>query len=113
MILVTGATGTSGVPIVTALLDRGERVRVLARDPKKAAKLLGENVEIARGDLNDVASIEAALDDIDRALLNSAPSLDLVQLQSNFIDAARRQGVQHVVKFSAMGADPNDRRAFP
>jgi uncharacterized protein YbjT (DUF2867 family) len=112
MILVTGATGTSGVPIVQALLYRGERVRVLARDPQKAAKLLGENVEIAGGDLNDVASVEAAMEDVDRALLNSAPSLDLVQMQSNFVDAARRGNVKHVVKFSAMGANPNDTRAF-
>jgi uncharacterized protein YbjT (DUF2867 family) len=112
MILVTGGTGTSGIPIVQALLYRGERVRVLARDPAKAARLLGEEVEIARGDLNDVASVESALEDVDRALLNSAPSLDLVQLQSNFVDAARRGGVKHVVKFSAMGANPNDPRAF-
>ena len=51
MILVTGGTGTSGQPIVKALLDRGQRIRVLARDPAKAAVNLGDDVDIARGDL--------------------------------------------------------------
>jgi uncharacterized protein YbjT (DUF2867 family) len=106
MILITGATGTSGVPIVNALLDRGEDVRVLARDPEKAVKLLGEDVEIARGDFNDPQSLESAMEDVDRALLNSAPTPDLVQVQSTFIDVAKRAGVKHVVKFSAAGARP-------
>ena len=41
MILVTGATGTSGREIVRALLALGHRPRVLARGPLKAAALLG------------------------------------------------------------------------
>ena len=45
MILVTGGTGNSGVPIVEALLEHAARVRVLARDPEKAAHLLGNEVE--------------------------------------------------------------------
>src|SRR5438876_2323571 len=98
MILITGGTGTSGVPIVEALLERAARVRVLARDPEKAAHLLGDEVEIARGDLSDVDSIEAAMEDVDRALLNSAPDLNLPRLQSNFIQAAKRAGVEYVVK---------------
>lgn len=106
MILLTGGTGTSGVPIVNALLDRGEDVRVLARDPEKAVKLLGDDVEIARGDFNDPLSLEAALEGVDRALLNSAPTPDLVNVQSAFIDVAKRVGVKHVVKFSAIGSRP-------
>jgi uncharacterized protein YbjT (DUF2867 family) len=112
MILITGGTGTSGVPIVKALLARAERVRVLTRDVAKAATLFGEEVEIARGDLSDPQSIEAAMDDVDRALLNSSPTANLVELQSAFIDAAKRCGVKHVVKFSAMSADPQSNRTI-
>jgi uncharacterized protein YbjT (DUF2867 family) len=103
MILITGGTGTSGVPIVQALLDRGERVRVLARDPLKAAQLLGDDVELARGDFNDEQSLEAAMEDVERALLLSSPTPDTVAVQSRFIDVAKRAGVRHVVKFSAAG----------
>ena len=104
MILLTGATGTSGTPIVRALLARAERVRVLARDPEKAAATLGDDVEIVRGDFADPQSIEAAMEGVERALLLSGPARDLVELESNFIDAATRAGVGHVVKFSATGA---------
>jgi hypothetical protein len=107
-----GGTGTSGVPIVEALLEHAARVRVLARDPERAAQLLGDQVEIARGDLSDPASIEAAMEGVDRALLNSAPDQNIVKLQSNFIDAAQRAGVEYVVKFSAVAADSNSKRAF-
>jgi uncharacterized protein YbjT (DUF2867 family) len=106
MILITGGTGTSGVPIARALLDRGQRVRVLARDPQKAAKLLGDDAELARGDFNDEQSLDAAMDGVERALLNSSPTPDLVESQNRFIDAAKRAGVRHIVKLSAVGARP-------
>src|SRR5690348_8733016 len=103
MILVTGATGTSGVEIVRALLALGERPRVLARDPVKAATLLGDDVEITRGDFADDGSIEAALEGIDAAMLVSAPTPDTVEVQQRFVDAAKRAGVERIVKFSAVG----------
>src|SRR5204863_5846388 len=112
MILVTGGTGTSGVPIVEALLERAARVRVLARDPEKAAHLLGDSMEITRGDLADVDSIEAAMEGVDRALLHSAPDQRIVELPTNFIEAAKRAGLEYVVKFSAGGADSKSNRMF-
>jgi uncharacterized protein YbjT (DUF2867 family) len=112
MILITGATGTSGVPIVKALLDRGERVRVLVRDVAKAATVLGDEVEIARGDMSDPESIEAAMEDVDRALLNSPPAPDLLELQGTFIEAAQKAAVKQVVKFSVAGVDSKSDRTF-
>jgi uncharacterized protein YbjT (DUF2867 family) len=112
MILVTGATGTSGVPVVEALLEHAARVRVLTRDPDKAAHLLGDAVEIARGDLGDVASIEAAMEGCDRALLNSSPEPQLVEHQRKFIKAAKRAGIEYVVKFSMASVDPKSQRTF-
>ena len=107
MILVTGGTGTSGQPIVEALLARAERVRVLARDPERAATLLGPDVEIVRGDLQDVQSIEAAMDGVERALLLTASAPNLLELETNFIKAAVSAGVRHVVKFSVALGDPS------
>jgi uncharacterized protein YbjT (DUF2867 family) len=112
MILVTGATGTSGVEIVRALLKLGERPRVLARNPGKAAELLGDDVEIARGDFGDDNSVEAALEAIDAAMLLSAPTPDTVEVQQRFVDAAKRAGVGRIVKFSAVGAAPGARARF-
>ena len=39
-VLVTGATGKVGNAIASALLDRGDQVRALVRDPKRAASVL-------------------------------------------------------------------------
>jgi len=112
MILVTGATGTSGVEITKALLARTSEVRVLARDPEKAAKLLGDEVEISRGDFNDVESLKEAMEGVERAMLLSAPTQDQVQMQSNFIRAAKEVGVRQVVKLSAANADSKSKLVF-
>jgi uncharacterized protein YbjT (DUF2867 family) len=45
LILVTGATGTVGSEVVKQLVEQGERVRVLTRDPQKALKF-GSSVEV-------------------------------------------------------------------
>ncbi|NLU68348.1 NmrA family NAD(P)-binding protein [Streptomyces sp. HNM0574] len=48
-ILVTGATGTVGRPLVEQLLAAGHRVRALTRDPSRAG--LPDGVEVAAGNL--------------------------------------------------------------
>src|SRR3954466_15153469 len=112
MILVTGATGTSGVEIVRALLALAERPRVLARDPEKAANLLGDDVEIARGDFTDPASLEAAMEGVERALLLTVSAPTVVEHETNFIEAAKRAGVRHIVKFSVLLADEKSPMRF-
>ncbi|NEE43160.1 NAD(P)H-binding protein, partial [Streptomyces sp. SID8455] len=61
-ILVTGATGTVGRRVVEQLLERGEHVRALTRDPARAEFPAG--VEAVRGDLADPASLEGALEGV-------------------------------------------------
>ncbi len=60
-VLVTGATGFIGRKLVARLLERGDRVVVLARDPAKAARLFGTTVEIvgAAADLPAAARLDA------------------------------------------------------
>jgi uncharacterized protein YbjT (DUF2867 family) len=62
-ILVTGATGQQGGATARVLLQRGRRVRAMTRKPEspaaQALKALG--AEIVRGDLDDAASLRAAL----------------------------------------------------
>jgi uncharacterized protein YbjT (DUF2867 family) len=112
MILITGGTGTSGQPIVQGLLDRGERVRALSRDPEKAARTLGDDVEIARGNFSDPASLEAAMEGVDRAMLIVASLPDQPAMESAFIDAAGRAGVGYIVKFSVIRPDVNSPMRF-
>src|SRR2546423_15098637 len=60
--LVTGATGKVGNAVARALAARGDEVRVLVRDPRRAAPLLPEGVEAVQGDVTDPASLAAAVE---------------------------------------------------
>ncbi|MDX6606259.1 MAG: hypothetical protein QOD14_799 [Solirubrobacterales bacterium] len=60
--LVTGATGKVGHAIASALLERGDQVRALVRDPKRAASVLPAGIEPIRGDVTDVESLAAAVE---------------------------------------------------
>ena len=63
-ILVTGATGAQGGGVVRHLLERGRfAVRALTRRPNepKALALARAGVEVVGGDLDDRASVDAAL----------------------------------------------------
>jgi uncharacterized protein YbjT (DUF2867 family) len=113
MILITGATGVSGKPIVHQLMAAGAKFRVMARSPGKAREELGlSNDEIVPGDFSDKASVEHACRGIERVLLNSNASPQLVEQQSEFINIARRLGIKHVVKFSVSGASPRAKYTF-
>jgi nucleoside-diphosphate-sugar epimerase len=61
-VLVTGATGKVGHAIASALLDRGESVRALVRDPKRAASLLPAGIEPVAGDVTEPASLAGAVE---------------------------------------------------
>lgn len=97
-ILITGATGTTGRELVKLL----PAARVMVRDPKKLG-VTGH--EIVRGDFADRPSLDAALAGIERAFLLSSPDIRSVELQRNFIEAAKRAGVKHIVKLSSIHAE--------
>jgi uncharacterized protein YbjT (DUF2867 family) len=60
MILVAGGTGTLGTRVVRLLIDRGQTVRVLTRDPSRAAHL-PDTVQALTGDLRDPAAVATAV----------------------------------------------------
>jgi len=103
MILVTGATGLTGSELVRRLSARDVRVRALVRNTAKAAKLSTlPNVEIVEGDMARPETLSATFKDIDRAMLISSSAPDMLDVQSNFVEAARKAGVRHIVKLSGI-----------
>jgi dihydroflavonol-4-reductase len=65
--LVTGATGKIGNGVARQLVERGDEVVALVRDPAKARELLPSGVELARGDVSDPASIRSAAEGVEGA----------------------------------------------
>jgi uncharacterized protein YbjT (DUF2867 family) len=107
MILVTGATGNNGQELARQLTALGQRVRALVRNPADAARLKGPNLELAAGDFDQPETLEAALQGVEKAFLLTPVAERFVQWQKNFIEAAQRAGVKHLLKFSGMGASPD------
>lgn len=107
MLLLTGATGAAGSLIVNEFVEQREPVRILVRDRAKASSREGiSTIEIVEGDMSDQSSLAAALNGVDRVLMISSPSVDMVDTQRAFIDACKAAGVRHVIKFSGLDARP-------
>ena len=115
MIVVAGATGHLGAELVPLLARRGGRVRVLTRDPERARRLLGSDIEAARGDVRDAASLPSALagaESVVSAITGFGPHGQGVRAidqrgNANLIRAAESAGVRHFVLISMRGAAPD------
>ncbi|MCW5978243.1 MAG: NAD-dependent epimerase/dehydratase family protein [Bryobacteraceae bacterium] len=110
--LVTGATGFVGWHVARQLIERGDRVRILVRDPARVRELDG--AETAPGDLRDRDSLERAVAGCgvvyhvaaDYRLWARDPSelyRTNVQGTRNLLDACRKAGVERVVYTSTVG----------
>lgn len=101
MILITGATGTAGSEIVKRLSAAGKRSSAFWRATSRRPR--GWPDQASKGDFRQPETLDRALQGVDRALLLSSPDPKQVELQGNFIRAAKRAGVKHVVKFFGYG----------
>ncbi len=104
MILVTGATGTTGSEVVRELRKADVPFRAMVRDVERAAAVLGDDVDLVHGDLVDPGSLGLATEGVDTLFLLTPPHEDTLTQNQNVIAAAKRAGVGHVVKLSAIGA---------
>src|SRR5258708_7202607 len=102
MILVTGASGSVGKEVLRAVAKTGAKHRAMYRSANEAAKAVGTAAVIA--DFAKPETLGPALADVRSVYLVCSPIPELVQLESNVIDACVAAGVKHVVLNSAMGA---------
>ena len=102
-ILVIGATGRLGRHVVEQLVARNASVRVLTRDPAKAAFPTG--VDIAKGDLLDIDSLRAAFVGVRTLFLLNAVTGDEFTQAIVTLNIAREAGVDRVVYLSVFDAD--------
>ena len=113
VVVVTGAAGHVGANLVRALLDRGQRVRVLVHRDRRA--LEGLDVEIVSGDVTDPAPLNRAFDGAQLVYHTAAyislsmhewERLEAVNIVGtrNVVDACLECGVQRLIHFSSVEA---------
>jgi uncharacterized protein YbjT (DUF2867 family) len=95
-VLVTGATGNVGRPLVDQLLAAGHQVRALTRDPAKAN--LPQAADVVAGNLAGTASLAGIFDGVDAAHLINFNGEDFSPLTNGpqIMDLAVRAGVRKV-----------------
>jgi uncharacterized protein YbjT (DUF2867 family) len=109
-VLVAGASGRLR-PVVSELLSAGHRVRVTARNPGGAGarELSSRGAEIAQADLDDRASLTAAMAGMDAVFGAGSPHQAGPEGETrhgiNLAEAAADAGVGHLVFSSGDGAD--------
>jgi uncharacterized protein YbjT (DUF2867 family) len=123
MLLLTGATGSVGSRLLPLLLERGEEVRCLVREPRR----LGQrrvDVQIALGDLGEMSDpylVRQALRGVDTvvhlaASIRDQPPHRIEELNGlatlRLLRAAERSGVRRFVFFSALNASAAQRTRF-
>ena len=121
MFLIVGGTGALGSATARLLLQRGHKVRVMTRDPQRAAALKKLGAEVVQGDLRDKASLARACAGMDGVLAAAHSIMGRGAEASSKVDAlghkwlinvAQEAGVRHFVYTSAYGAAPTHPAAF-
>jgi NADH dehydrogenase len=117
VLLLTGATGTVGLPLLRRLTAAGIPTRCLVRDPGRLGAERAR-VQIAPGDLADPPSFRHALSGIDTvvhlaSVIRDQPGGSIEELAGpatvRLVRAAERAGVERFVFFSALGASTGSR----
>ena len=130
-VLVTGGAGFIGSHLVERLLAEGRAVRVLdnfaeGREANLAfASKHGDRLEVVRGDVRDLATVERAVQDVDvvfhQAAMRSVPRSVVDPLGANdnnvtgtlhVLEAARRHGVKRVV-YASSSSVYGDAETYP
>ena len=121
-VLVTGATGFVGRLVVAQLVEAGNHVTALVRDPTRTTMLPTDGVSVVRGDVLDFDSLVLACKDVE-AVLHLASiiresgrdqTFERVNVDGtrNLLNAASPSGVVRVVCAGTVGAVDDPRLRY-
>ena len=113
MYTITGVTGHVGAATAKELLDRGEEVRAVVRNPGKAEDWEKQGAEVAVADSRDRTALAQALRGSDGVFImmptfETAGDAEHRQLGDSIAGAVADSGVPHVVLLSSIGAELPD-----
>jgi uncharacterized protein YbjT (DUF2867 family) len=102
--LITGATGEVGSRVVSQLLKRHIRPRVLVRSEEKARSQFGDRVDVCLGDLAAPDSMRGAIQGVDTVfLVNVGPAIPERDEAAAMI--SKELGVRKIVKLSSLDVE--------
>lgn len=111
MYVVLGASGHTGSVVTKKLLQKGEHVRGVTHDPRKAAELTQLGAEGVVADVNDAARLCKAFEGATAAYILLPPRAKDPELLGSghhmvaaITEAVRAAGLSHVVVLSSIGA---------
>jgi uncharacterized protein YbjT (DUF2867 family) len=110
LIVITTPTGAIGRQVVEDLLDSGESIRVIARDPSRLPARTHDRAEVVAGSHGDPDVVTKAFAGADAVFWLAPPAPRAENLDAAYVDfarpacdALRSQGVRRVVGVSALG----------
>ncbi|WP_225826637.1 NAD(P)H-binding protein [Streptomyces naphthomycinicus] len=110
MIVLTAPTGRIGHQVLDTLLDSGQPVRVIARDPSRLAPRARERAEAVRGSHRDPAVLAEAFAGADSVLWLVPPDPRAEDIDEHYLgftrpacEAFKAQGVRRVVGVTSLG----------
>jgi uncharacterized protein YbjT (DUF2867 family) len=110
MIVVTTPTGTIGQQVLENLLDSGEPIRVIARDPSRFSTQMRKRVEVMQGSHGNIDVVTKAFKGADSVFWLVPPDFRADNIMAAYLDftkpacdAIRSQRVKRVIGVSALG----------
>lgn len=105
-ILITGATGQVGSKVIN-ILEQHTDIKIVAavRSAAKAQSFNQRNIDTVIFDFDDESTHAGALTGIDRLLIVTGYTVDMLRQSKVLIDNAKKAGVQHIVHLGACGRD--------
>jgi uncharacterized protein YbjT (DUF2867 family) len=110
MIVITTPSGLIGHQVLDTLLDSGEALRVISRDPSSIPTGARERVEVVEGSHGDPAVVDSAFAGADAVFWLAPPDPRAESVEAAYVgftrpaaEAFKRHSVRRVVGISALG----------
>src|SRR5712692_11233437 len=109
MIVITTPTGQIGRQVLGNLLDSGEQLRVIARDPSQLPAEVREDLDIVEGSHGDAAVVDKAFAGADAVFWLTPPDPRAESVEAAYVgftrpaaEAFKKHSVRRVVGISAL-----------
>jgi NAD(P)H dehydrogenase (quinone) len=109
-VLITGATGKTGIPAVRESITLGLKVRAMVRTKDSRSEVLERvGAEVVVGDFLEISTLRDAMQGMEAAYLCYPVVPGVIHATVNFAQAAKETGIKAVLNMSQRAANANPR----